>query len=221
MIKISNFKIAIDKYSINDSIVGFMRRRSDLEIHSKKLSFGSISYFSNKESQKEKSETLVFIHGFGSDKDNWVELAALFTAQYRVILLDLPGHGDSVQDLSLSYTIQKQADYLNEFLSTLDVDNMHIVGNSMGGAVATRYVYLHHENVKSLILLNSHGAVKTPSYVDILYQKTGATPMLDISSVEDFKKAMGIAIEKSRYISKFMLEVLAKKKLNVSHSKKN
>ncbi|HPE45547.1 MAG TPA: alpha/beta fold hydrolase, partial [Deltaproteobacteria bacterium] len=50
-------------------------------------------------------ETIVLLHGFGADKDNWVRFVRHLPEEYRVIAFDLPGHGDSVRDEGKTYTI--------------------------------------------------------------------------------------------------------------------
>ncbi|MDF5864931.1 alpha/beta fold hydrolase [Pseudomonas aeruginosa] len=47
------------------------------------------------EGGSEKNPTLLLIHGFGADKDNWLRFARPLTERYHVVALDLPGFGDS------------------------------------------------------------------------------------------------------------------------------
>ena len=50
-------------------------------------------------------ETIVLLHGFGANKDNWVRFTRSLPKEYRVIAFDLPGHGDSSKENDKAYTI--------------------------------------------------------------------------------------------------------------------
>lgn len=82
-------------------------------------------------------EPLLLVHGLTSSRAAFQRVAEELAADYRVILVDLPGHGDSpalVRGEPL--TPRAQAHALGEFLDALDIPAVHVVGNSMGGWVA-------------------------------------------------------------------------------------
>lgn len=81
-------------------------------------------------------ETVLMVHGFGSNKDSWDRFARHLTGKFRIVALDLPGHGDSTSRLELSYDIPSQARRLELFAVKLGLERFHIFGSSMGGAVA-------------------------------------------------------------------------------------
>ncbi|MGY4532695.1 abhydrolase domain-containing protein 6 [Pseudomonas sp. TE3786] len=101
-------------------------------------------------------ETLLMIHGFGANKDNWVRFAKYFTKRYQVIALDLPGFGDSSQP-DASYDVGTQTERLAAFVKTLGLGKVHVIGNSMGGHIAALYAARHPEQVRSVALLDNAG----------------------------------------------------------------
>ncbi|NHN35740.1 alpha/beta hydrolase [Pseudomaricurvus alcaniphilus] len=109
----------------------------------------------------EGKEVLVLVHGFGANKDNWLTYGRLFTKHYRVIVPDLPGFGDNRKDPSLSYHVTLQTDRLQGFFRQLGLGPVHLVGNSMGGYIATLFALKYPEQLKSVLLMNSAGVKGT------------------------------------------------------------
>ena len=63
-----------------------------------------------------KGETLVLLHGFGADKDNWTRTARYLTPHYRIIAPDLPGFGESSSPNDIEYTVSAQVERLKAFV---------------------------------------------------------------------------------------------------------
>lgn len=101
-----------------------------------------------------KGTTLLFLHGFLENKSLWDEVSSGFTDRYRVISVDLLGHGES-ECLGYVHTMEDQADMLFALISHLRLRKIHIIGHSMGGYVALAFAELYPENVKSISLVNS------------------------------------------------------------------
>lgn len=100
--------------------------------------------------------TVVLLHGFAANKDNWIRMVRHLDG-YHVIIPDLPGHGDSSFNGDLYYGFDVQSRRLAEFVDALDLPTFHLVGNSMGGAVAALYAYRHPSQVKTLTLIDAVG----------------------------------------------------------------
>lgn len=108
-------------------------------------------------SSVENAETVVLVHGFSANKDNWIRFTKALDEKYHVIAVDLAGHGDSDQSMDTSYDLIQQAERLDTLFSGIGVNSFHIVGNSMGGAISLLYSLNHPEKVKSLMLMDSAG----------------------------------------------------------------
>ena len=103
------------------------------------------------------AEPVVLVHGFGASKENWLLMAGLLARRYRLIIPDLPGFGESHFIASSNYRLATQADRLHRILTQLDCGPVHLVGNSMGGAISGITAARHPEQVLSLTLMNAAG----------------------------------------------------------------
>lgn len=99
---------------------------------------------------------VLFIHGFGGDLDNWLFNIDAVGESLPVIALDLPGHGQSTVRLP-GASIAAMADFVARFMSAIDVERAHLVGHSMGGAIAAQLALAHPQRVVSLSLIASAG----------------------------------------------------------------
>lgn len=110
----------------------------------------------------EGAPIVVLLHGLAADRNHWNRVAKRLTADYRVYVPDLPGHGETPPLESLSFTAVGEA--LNGFLDTLPEKQIHLVGHSLGGAHALRMSLTRMSRVASLVLVNSAGVyVDNPS----------------------------------------------------------
>jgi abhydrolase domain-containing protein 6 len=100
---------------------------------------------------------LVLLHGFSDTKDSFVDVARVLTRTRRVILPDLPGFSDASQPVDHCYTIPSIAAVLVEALRELAPAGAHLVGNSLGGAVAAYLGLEHPQWVRSLTLIGAAG----------------------------------------------------------------
>jgi pyruvate dehydrogenase E2 component (dihydrolipoamide acetyltransferase) len=106
------------------------------------------------------AETFVFVHGFGADHTTWMQTLPAFFNHGRVFALDLPGHGRSSADVG-DGSITTLAALLDAFLDSVNVTRAHLVGHSLGGAVATELALTHASKVGSLTLVAPIGFDRT------------------------------------------------------------
>jgi abhydrolase domain-containing protein 6 len=126
-----------------------------------------------------KGETLLFVHGFGMEKDGWGLFPKAFSRSYRLILPDLPGFGENSRLESANYDVLSQVKRLNRFVETLGLNRFHLVGSSMGGYIAGYYASEYPEKVTSLALFNPAG-VSSPVPSDMWRRvaERGEMPLL-------------------------------------------
>ncbi|GAA3923790.1 alpha/beta fold hydrolase [Hymenobacter algoricola] len=98
--------------------------------------------------------TLVFLHGFAESREIWSELLSGFPADYRLVNLNLLGHGTNIHDVR-DYSMEAQARYVAEKLQAAGVEKALLVGHSMGGYVALAFAERWPERVAGLALINS------------------------------------------------------------------
>ena len=96
---------------------------------------------------------VLFLHGLGGSHDDWFRQLPAFATHYRVIAPDLRGFGAS--ERQEPFTIQQHARDAAALLEALGAPRAHVVGLSMGGAVATELALSRPELVAGLVLANT------------------------------------------------------------------
>lgn len=105
---------------------------------------------------------LLLLHGFTGSLKTWSSFLPVFTKQYRVITLDILGHGKSSAPTDPKrYTIEKAADDIIALLDRLHIDKTHVLGYSMGGRLALMFACTYPERVRSLILESASPGLRT------------------------------------------------------------
>lgn len=153
-------------------------------------------------------EAVVMIHGYSADKDVWVRFARHFTSRYRVIIVDLPGHGETPFDPALHYDTTSQATRVLRVMDALGIKRAHLVGNSMGGFIAARIAHDHGERVASATLMDAAGVVSpSPSDMDRMVA-AGRNPF-EISTPEEFHRFYGMTMAKAPWVPGATLDFIA------------
>jgi len=192
-----------------DMAMAYEQSSAGLEKKFITLDFGEMVYLEN---DVKSDVTLVLIHGFGGDKDNWNRMVKHLDDKYHVLVPDLPGHGESVATLGLGYTTTEQAQRFGAFLKAKKIKNFHIVGHSMGGAIALRYVKENTDNVTSLILIDAMGMHKTKSLGDILVEQSELNPLYDVCTKERLETLLNYSMYKMPYIPEIFKDVMLAQK---------
>ncbi|MDO3704917.1 alpha/beta fold hydrolase [Micromonospora sp. C28SCA-DRY-2] len=100
---------------------------------------------------------VVLLHGIGRTLRDFTEQHELLADRYRVHSVDLPGYGGSLP-MAEPYTLPALARFVGRYLDAVGVEApAHLVGNSLGGAIAMRLAVAEPARVASLALVNSAG----------------------------------------------------------------
>ena len=132
--------------------------------------------------------TLLMIHGFGANRDNWLRFARHFK-DYRVIALDLPGFGESSKP-DIDYDVASQTERVHAFAKTLGLTRLHLIGNSMGGHIAALYAARHPEQALSVALLDNAGVTSPRKSEMFAMIERGEPNPLVVRRAEDFDALM-------------------------------
>jgi pimeloyl-ACP methyl ester carboxylesterase len=128
--------------------------------------------------ERGKGTPLVFLHGFADQKETWSLLGPRFADTHRVILVDLPGYGDSTLLPAEEVTLEAQVGHLGRLLEALGIrEPAHLCGNSMGGALGVLMAARHPEKVASLTLLCSMGPQAEQSDLQVALDQ-GLNPLV-------------------------------------------
>jgi pimeloyl-ACP methyl ester carboxylesterase len=98
-------------------------------------------------------ETVILIHGLGSNKTSFFETVSALTPRHTVHAIDLPGFGSSSKPLRAPYDAAWFARSVTRFMDAMGVERAHLVGNSLGGRVAIEVGLREPGRVQSLSLL--------------------------------------------------------------------
>lgn len=100
---------------------------------------------------------MVLLHGIGRSLEDWAEQHELLRDRHRVYSVDFPGYGKS-EPLAEPYTVAALARFVADFLDVIEIaEPAHLVGNSLGGAVAMQLAVQAPDRVASLVLVSSAG----------------------------------------------------------------
>ena len=105
-------------------------------------------------SDKGEGKTIIFLHGFLENKGMWDFFTAHFSKSYRVITIDLLGHGDT-GCLGYIHTMEDMADAVHAVLQKIKVKKAAFIGHSMGGYVSLAMAELYPDTVEAVVLQNS------------------------------------------------------------------
>lgn len=100
---------------------------------------------------------LVLVHGFSASSADWADWVRLLSPKYRVITLDLPGHGLTRAPADWPADPDHYADLVDRVVTRIVPGKFALAGNSMGGEVSLHYAMRHGEHLSALILVDSAG----------------------------------------------------------------
>jgi pimeloyl-ACP methyl ester carboxylesterase len=99
-------------------------------------------------------EPVVFVHGLGGGSSNWTDLMGMLSGRWHCYAPDLPGFGRSDPPPRGNYSLDSHAEAVASFITSLHQGPVHLVGNSLGGAVSTRLAARHPDLVRRLVLVS-------------------------------------------------------------------
>ena len=112
-------------------------------------------------------KTIVFVHGWTCDETSWQNQVPVFEKNYRVITLDLPGHGKSGSPANAPLTMELFAKAIEAVRVEAKAGKIVLVGHSMGTPVIREYARLYPANVAGLVpvdgVLHLSGSPNAPN----------------------------------------------------------
>src|SRR3954451_13999982 len=99
---------------------------------------------------------LLLLHGIGNNCQTWSGVIDRLAETHTVIAPDLLGHGDSDKPRG-DYSIPAYANGMRDLLSVLDIEQVTVVGHSLGGGIALQFAYQFPERCARLVLVGSSG----------------------------------------------------------------
>lgn len=182
-------------------------KNASLGISSKQIqtTVGPINYL-----EKGNGETIVFVHGIFARKEHWVDVASQVKGEYRILLLDLPGFGDSQILPSGQYGYEQQAANLLAVLGALKVERAHFAANSMGAQIVGMIAVSDPHKVQSIALIGGPAGVSSPEPSDMQYALAEGRSPLVVQSEQDYQDRMAWLFPESPFIPQPIFRTWAK-----------
>lgn len=108
-----------------------------------------------------EGENVFFLHGLGGNIYNWAYQTKYFSETNNVVSLELPGHGRSAG--KGGSTIEYYTELIRQFFDVMELDNLVIVGHSMGGVVSLDFSFKYPDRVKALVLVATSAKFDIPT----------------------------------------------------------
>jgi esterase len=96
---------------------------------------------------------VLLLHGGGMHARTWDTFAAAMTDRFRLLALDLRGHGES--ERATDYSVERFVSDIGEFVDLLRLDRFKLIGNSIGGRQGATYATRNPDRVERLVIVES------------------------------------------------------------------
>jgi len=151
-----------------------------------------------------EGQAVIILHGLFGSMKNWRSIANQLSENYKVVSVDLRNHGRSEHTNSMTYF--DMAEDIYALIKTLELNDVSIIGHSMGGKVAM-VVSLQYENlIKKLIVIDIAPVRYTHAY-EILFLAMGNLPLKNIKNRNEAEKLLDAQIN-DRWLTQFLLQNL-------------
>lgn len=145
---------------------------------------------------------LIFIHGFGGDGNSWLFNLDAVSSDRPVFVIDLPGHGQSSKQVG-DGSVETLAKVVMGFIDFVGGEATHLVGHSLGAAVAAHVVKLDNSKVKSLTLV-------APAGLSENINERFLTIFASANSRNELKVAMLLLFEDKSHVTRELLSEVLK-----------
>ncbi|MCK7467976.1 MAG: alpha/beta hydrolase [Desulfosudis oleivorans] len=177
-------------YAFPEKVAGYMmnaaRSQAGLTKKEIKIDDHNIVYL-----EGGKGPTILLLHGYTGNKDNWLMFAPYLTKDYHVVIPDIPGYGESSMIEKDSYDLSNQMSRLHKFVQAIELKKFHIVGNSMGGLFAGTYAVRYPDEIISVGLFDAGGVRSSENSVVKKMMERGENPFL-IKDSNDMQRLMSL-----------------------------
>ncbi len=181
-------------YAFPEKVAGYMidaaRKQAGLTKKIIKIDDHNIVYL-----EGGKGPTILLLHGYTANKDNWLKLAPYLTKNFHVVIPDIPGYGESSMIEQASYDLSNQMSRLHKFSQALELKKFHIAGNSMGGFFAGTYAVRYPAEIISLGLFDAGGVTSLENSVVRKMMEKGENPLV-LKDINDMPRLMALAFVK-------------------------
>lgn len=156
----------------------------------------------------EDAPVIMMLHGYSSDKDVWLRFASHLVDDYRILIVDMAGHGETGFKPEWDYSIAAQSQRLNALLDTLEIPQVHIIGNSMGGWIAADFSLRYPDRIMSTALVDPAG-VNSPEPSDMEKMLAEGRNPFEQSNREEFYEFYSMTMASPPWLPRPVLDHMA------------
>lgn len=193
--------------SVGSDIYGNYTRLRTAILGAEVRTFGSDNLIEYALVEKGRKERVVFLHGFADCKENFFDAAHMLTRDYDLLIPDLPGFGKSFRHDELTYDLAHYAIWLGQLFESLGWEKFHLVGNSLGGAIAIEIAVKMPHLLQSLTLIDPAGIV-IPEHPSIYHEFLNDRIVFEIHSHMQFEYFLNRVFQKPPVIPPFVWDHL-------------
>ena len=171
------------------------------------VNIGDMSLALYKTSANGDKPSIVMLHGYSADKDVWPRFARHFVDDYQVIIPDMAGHGDSPYNPEWDYSMPAQAKRLAALLDKLDIQQAHVIGNSMGGFLTATFAIQYPQRVLSATMVDPAGVIPPQASDMMKMLEQGNNPFL-VNNRAEFDDFYAMTMAQPPYLPDIVLQAI-------------
>ena len=133
------------------------------------------------------SPALIFVHGWCCDRSYWDFQVPYFTERYRVVTVDLAGHGESGLDRK-TWTIRALGDDVVAVVKEIDLKQVVLIGHSIGGTIILEATLQMPERVTGLVAVDTYSHIEPTNALEQTYRTLAPSP-------ENFAQVMRMVVK--------------------------
>lgn len=133
--------------------------------------------------------TMLFVHGWSCDSRYWRQQVPYFARKYRVVTMDLAGHGNSGMGRKI-YSVESFAQDVNAVIEAINAKKVIVIGHSFGGEIVATAASMEQKKVIGII------GVDTLQNIEEWYSREQASKLIGIDGFKkDFKASVKVFVE--------------------------
>ncbi|NLI53377.1 MAG: alpha/beta hydrolase [Clostridiales bacterium] len=152
-------------------------------------------------------EPLLLIHSLGQSLYTWRNVFAELSDNYRVIAVDLPGHGYSSRPDTFTYTADAFAFVIDAFLEALNIKSTHVVGFSIGAMYMLRFLSLYPGRAANCVAISPGGVTEyMPALVHNMQKPFVATFARNLYTAGNVRKLLEECVTDPELIDDYVVK---------------
>ncbi len=151
-------------------------------------------------------EPLLLIHSIGQSLFTWRNIFAELSENYRVIAIDLPGHGYSSRPDRFDYSMDAMAELIGRFLDAKGIRSAHMIGFSMGSLYMLRFLSLFPNRVANCIVISPGGLTEQmPKLIHRIGSRVCSVMSRNLFSATDVRKLLNDCVYEKEIVDDHMV----------------